>query len=479
MSYPRLNSWTDVRREVAALWSLAWPILTGQLASIGMAVADVAMAGHYGAEDLAAVSLGASVWSIVVVTLMGLMMSINPTVAHHVGAGESDRIGHVVRQGLWKSLIVGLVAFTLTNLAALVFDVMQIEPGVRDKAKMFVHISSFGLPAFAAYRVLYGYSASLNQTKPMMVISIVALAFNIVANYGLIYGNFGLPEMGGVGCAVATALGLWLVLIAMVWWIRRAPVYRDTNPFERFEGPKREEISTLFRIGIPIGITYFAESSAFGLIALLVAKFGAVEVAAHQIALNFSSLVFMVPLSLGLGLITRVGHALGEGDPRAARFRSWVGVGLALILAVLSATLIAAGNDLIAAAYTSDLAIARLAAHLLIFAALFQLSDATQVATSCAIRGYKVTRPPMVIHMTAFWGFSLPLGCALGLAPDWLPWRPERPLAAEGFWISLVVGLTVAAVLLCWFLARLTRRWIDEREPDKTAIGERLAGEQK
>ncbi|QNM97872.1 MATE family efflux transporter [Chitinimonas koreensis] len=465
-----------VRTETAALWRLAWPMLIGQLAAVGMAVADVAMAGHASANDLAAVSLGASVWSIVIVTLMGVMMSVNPTVAHHVGAEEYHRIPHLVRQALWKALGIGLLAFVAANACALVFDGMKLEPEVREMAKRFLHVVSFALPAFSCYRVLYGYSASLNQVKPMMVIALAALALNIVLNWVLIYGHFGLPRMGGLGCAVATLVCVWFNLLALLAWMRRAPAYRRTWPLDRWEGPHWREIRTLLKIGLPIGVTYFAESSAFGLIALLVAEFGAAQVAAHQIALNFSSLVFMLPLSLGVALITRIGHALGEGDPAAARFRAWVGVGLSFGFAILSASFIALFNRQIAAAYTSDAAVAALAAHLLVFAAVFQLSDATQVSTSCAIRGYKVTRPPMVIHMTAFWGFSLPLGCVLGLAPSWLPWRPAAPMAAEGFWIALVVGLTVAAGGLTWFLDHLSRKRLAGPAPlDQARMANRAA----
>jgi MATE family multidrug resistance protein len=447
-----------IQTEIAALWQLAWPILVGQLANVGMAVADVSMAGHASAQDLAGVALGSSIWMIVVVTLMGIMMSVNPTVAHYVGAGQFDRVPHVVRQALWKGLGVGAVAFVLANLSALIFDHMDLEPAVHDIAVRFVQITSLGLPAFACYRVLYGYSASLNQTKPIMGISIAALLLNVWMNWLLIFGNWGFPKLGGVGCAWATMLCLWFNLGGLLWWMRRSPAYRSTWPFDQFEAPHREKVGSLLRLGLPIGVTYFAESSAFSLIALLVAKFGSTQVAAHQIALNFSSLVFMVPLSLGIALLTRVGQALGAGDAQAARFRSNVGVATSVGLAALSALLMAVFSREIAMAYTSDAAVASVAAGLLLMAALFQVSDAAQVATSSAIRGYKVSRAPMVIHLTAFWVVSLPLGCALGLAPDWLPWRPAQPMQAQGFWIALVVGLTVAAVCLAFLLRQVASR---------------------
>ena len=173
-----------------------------------------------------------------------------------------------------------------------------------------------------------------------------------------------------------------------------------------------------------------------------------------------------VPLSFGIGLITRVGQAMGEGNPARARFASWVGVYMSLLFALLSAIFIALFRHQIAAAYTTDAAVQALCAHLLLFAALFQLSDATQVATACAIRGYKVTRQPMLIQLLAFWVFALPLGYLLGLAPPWaqgLPFAPAAPMAASGFWIGLVLGLTIAAVLLAGFLNRLSLQRLHAR----------------
>jgi MATE family multidrug resistance protein len=455
---------SPLRTELHALWLLAWPILVGQLANVGMSAVDVAMAGHASAQDLAGVSLGVSIWNIVIITLMGVMMSVNPLVAHYVGARAFDQVPHVVRQALWKALGMGLLAFAAANLSAGVFDHMALEPPVRAVAQGFVHITSFALPAFAAYRVLYGYSASLNQTKPMMVVSMIALLLNVVLNWLLIYGNLGFPRMGGVGCAWSTMLCIWFSVFGMLWWMHRSPAYRSTWPFDAFEWPHREKVGSLLKLGLPIGVTYFAESSAFSLIALLVAHFGSTQVAAHQIALNFSSLVFMLPLSLGLALLTRVGQALGAGDPVAARFRAGVGVGVSVGLAVLSALGMALASDQIAAAYTSDAPVATAAAGLLMLAALFQVSDATQVSTSCAIRGYKVTRAPMVIHLTAFWVVALPLGCVLGLAPPWFPWRPAEPMQAQGFWIALVAGLTVAGAALSWLLHRVSHQAVQAAE---------------
>jgi MATE family multidrug resistance protein len=321
-----------------------------------------------------------------------------------------------------------------------------------------LHIISAGMPAFACYRALYGYTTSINQTKPIMVIALCGLAYNIVMNWLFIFGEFGLPKLGALGCAVSTATGMWLMLAAMVAWIRLSPAYRETDPFTHWEGPHWNDVRAMLKLGLPIGVTHFAEVSAFGVVSLLVARFGVVEVSSHQIALNFVSLVFMVPLSFGIGALTRVGQSMGEGDPVRARFVAWVGTGMCIAFGLASAIGIALFRHRIAAMYSSDPGVRELTATLLLLAALFQLSDSTQVAAASAIRGYKVTRSPMVIQMIAFWAVALPVGWVLGLAPAWFPWAPASPMGARGFWIGLVLGLTVAAVLLSWSLRSLSTR---------------------
>jgi MATE family multidrug resistance protein len=302
---------------------------------------------------------------------------------------------------------------------------MELEPAVRGIAVRFVHITSFALPAFALYRVLYGYSASLNQTKPMMAIALAALVLNCFLNWLLIYGNWGFPQLGGVGCAWATMVCIWFNLGGLLWWMQRAPAYRSTWLLDA-SGTRSRAACCAW----PADWRDTAGSSAFSLHCWW--RILAAPRWQHQIAELF--LARVRALSLGIALLTRWPGA----EP--ARFRSAVGVGASIGLAVLSALLMALFSPQIAAAYTSDAPVAAAAAGLLLMAALFQVSDAAQVSTSCPIRGYKVTRAPMVIHLTAFWIFALPLGCLLGLAPQWSPWRPAQPLQAQGFWIALVVG---------------------------------------
>lgn len=446
--------------ELAALWQLAWPVLIGLLANAGMGVADIAMAGHVSAQDLAGVSLGVSIWHILIVTLMGVMVALNPLVAYHVGSGALSRIPSTVRQGLWTGLLVGILACGAALLATNLFKHLDIEAQVRAIAHEFVWVIAFALPAFACFRALYGYCTSMGQTVPVMVVALLGLALSIVLNYGLVFGHWGLPALGGVGCAWSNLVSAWVSAAALAAWIAWSKTFKSSSPFNRFEWPQLGAMGRMLRLGVPIGITYFAETSAFSLIALLVARFGAAEVSAHQIALNFVSLVFMVPMSLGVALLTRVGHALGAGDYQQARQRAWVGVGVGLAFGMVSALCIYLLRASIADAYTHDAAVASQAAALLVLAAIFQLSDSTQVVVSNAIRAYKSTRVPMMIHLAAFWGVCLPLGCWLGLAPESLPAPPWGAMKAQGFWIALVVGLSLAAAALVGYLRGLSRQAI-------------------
>ena len=196
---------SPVRTEIATLWRLSWPMLVGQLATVGMGVADVAMTGHVSAEELAAVSLGTSVWSIVLVTVMGTMMAINTVVAHEIGAARYDQVPHSVRQSMWKGLLVGIVACLFANLCTLLFDHVGLDAAVADRASLFLHVISLGMPAFACYRALYGYTTSINQTMPIMWIAIFGLVYNVVMNWLLVFGNLGFPKLGAVGCNLGQA----------------------------------------------------------------------------------------------------------------------------------------------------------------------------------------------------------------------------------------------------------------------------------
>lgn len=444
-----------VSTEFCSLLKLATPIIIAQLANTAMGFVDTVMAGRVSPQDLAAVALGNSIWVPVFLLMTGILLATTPKVAQRFGSGAHNEIGPLVRQALWLALAVGIAAAVLLWNAQVVLHVMNVDPALIDPAMGYLRAVACGFPAVALYHVLRCYSDGLGHTRPSMVIGLLGLALNIPLNYIFIYGKLGIPAMGGVGCGWATGLVMAFMFLSMLWWVKWAPFYQPSKIFSHFEWPQWPVLKRLLSVGTPIGISVFAESSIFAVIALLIGGLGATVVAGHQIALNFSSMVFMIPYSLGMAATVRVGQALGRGEPREARFAAGVSMGVALAYACLSASLMLLLREQIAQIYTPDRAVIAVATALLVYSALFQFSDAIQVTAAGALRGYQDTRVTMILTLFAYWGIGLQVGYALGLT-DWL----GEPSGPSGLWQGLVVGLTCAAVMLAIRLSRSARKSI-------------------
>ena len=449
---PRLQR---IRTELRALLALAVPIIIAQLAHTAMGFVDTVMAGRVSPRDLAAVALGNSLWVPVFLLMTGVLLATTPKVAQRFGAGSHDEIGPLVRQALWLALAVGLLAAVALWNAEPVLHWMQVDDELIEPAMGYLRAVACGFPAVALYHVLRCFSDGLGHTRPTMVLGLLGLLLNIPLNYIFIYGKLGLPAMGGVGCGWATALVMVAMLLGMLVWVAWAPYYQSSGLLRRFDWPQGRVIRRLLSVGLPIGVSIFAEASIFSVIALLIGGLGATVVAGHQIALNFSSMVFMIPYSLGMAATVRVGQALGRREPREARFAAGVAMATALAYACLSASSMLWLRTDIAEIYTPDLAVIGVAGSLLIYSAFFQFSDAIQVTAAGALRGYQDTRVTMLITLLAYWGIGLPVGYSLGLT-DWL----GKPSGPQGLWQGLVVGLTCAALLLGIRLARSARRHI-------------------
>ena len=444
-----------VGTEAYSLLKLAPPIIIAQLANTAMGFVDTVMAGRVSPQDLAAVALGNSIWVPVFLLMTGILLATTPKVAQRFGAGTHTEIGPLVRQALWLALGVGLAAAVLLWNAEIILTLMNVDPDLIKPSMGYLRAVACGFPAVALYHVLRCFSDGLGHTRPSMVIGLCGLALNIPLNYIFIYGKLGLPAMGGVGCGWATALVMGFMFLSMLWWVKWAPFYQPSKIFSHFEWPQWPVLKRLLSVGLPIGISVFAESSIFAVIALLIGGLGATVVAGHQIALNFSSMVFMIPYSLGMAATVRVGQALGRGEPREARFAAGVSMGAALAYACLSASLMLLLREQIAQIYTPDPAVIAVATTLLVYSALFQFSDAIQVTAAGALRGYQDTRVTMILTLFAYWGIGLPVGYALGLS-DWL----GAPSGPSGLWQGLVVGLTCAGGMLAVRLAGSARKRI-------------------
>lgn len=442
----RVNDWR-------ALLTLAWPMLIGQVAQVAMGVVDTIMAGAISPLDLAAVAVGFSLWLPVFVFCIGVLSALTATIARAFGAGNRLEQEHALRQGIWLALMMAVLCIAVISYADRLLPLMQVEAGVQPLSARYLQGIAFGVPAIMLFQVLRALSEGCGRSKPVMVIQVIAFLANIPLNFIFMHGLLGAPKLGGAGCGWASGCVMWLQL-----GLLGAVLYRQWLPALGGRGlrgiglPQWRRLWPLIYLGVPIGGAMFAETSIFAGAALLIGRLGATSLAAHQIALNFSALMFMVPMSLCHALTVKIGHALGAHEYQRARRFAGLGAVTSVLFALCSAGLMLGFPYLIASAYTQDEAVRLLTVQVLVYAASFQLFDGLQVTAVGSLRGYHDTRVTMLITLFAYWGVGLPLGYVLGMT-DWL--GPERGVL--GLWMGLVGGLAVAALLLNARLIRMSR----------------------
>jgi multidrug resistance protein, MATE family len=428
-----------LRREVERTLLLAGPLIIGQVTNFGMNFVDTVMAGRLGQVDLGAVAVGSSIWAAGFLFVLGLLMALSAAVAHLDGAGRPRQAGELTRQALWVAAVLAIGLWWIMRRADWLMGVLGTDEAVASLSDGYLQAISWGAPAMTGLLVLRFFSEGVGYTRPTMYIGLLGIACNVPLNYVLMFGKLGLPQLGAVGCGWATAIVLWLQFLALLGWVLWRPRYRPYAVFARMSWPNRREISALVKLGLPIGVMVFMEGGLFVMSALLVGTLGALPVAAHQVALNYTGLMFMVPLGIAGAITVRVGNAMGRGDPLAARRAGLVGTGLATAFGMVSALIMVIFPEQIVRLYTADREVIELAASLLLFAAIFQVADCMQGSVAGALRGLKDTRVPMLYSVLAYWMIGLGTGWYLTFPQGWGP---------AGMWVGILTGLSVAAILL-------------------------------
>jgi MATE family multidrug resistance protein len=428
-----------VRSDAKAILVLALPLLVNNLAAGGMSFADTVMGGQLGANPLAAIAVGVSYYNLFYVIGIGITMALSPLVAHAYGRGDAPAVGEYLRQGAWVGVAVTLVLVLGLVLSRPVLLLIGTNAAILDDAVGYCVAMAFGIPAMVGFHVLRFVSEGLGRTRPMMYVAVLGLVANVFGNWVFMYGKLGAPALGAVGTGVASALTWWVMLAALLGYVMTRPAYRPYALFARLDGPHWPRLREILALGLPISGSFIAEVGLFSAAGLMISTQGATRMAAHQIALNYAAFMFMVPLAMHSATTVHVGHALGRGDRRHARFAGLVGVGLCGALMAVSALLILVASRSIAALYTRDPAVAALAASLLLIAAAFQLSDGLQVGAMGALRGFKDARVPLVICTVSYWVIGFPLALWFGVIKGGGP----APV-----WYGLIAGLSVAAIAL-------------------------------
>ena len=457
------------RFEAKTILKLSGPIMVAQLTQTMMYVIDTLMAGRVGVTDMAAVAIASALWLPILLTFQGLLLALTPIIAQHFGAGRYKEILPATYQGGLLALLLSFLIFAGMQFIDMPLSLMQMDDELRQKALAYLGYIAWGIFPAAGYMILRNLYEGIGYTKAAMWISFVGILVNIPANYVFIYGKFGMPALGGAGCGLATSLvfvAMFLTLLGYAAFGRRTAFVRARLHSYRADWA---QIWQIVALGTPVAFAFFFEVTLFTCIPLMIAHLGPTVVAAHQIANNFCSMVFMLPLSIGLATTIRVGHLAGGSDVKELRKAIATAIQIGLLLAIGIALLTLLTRHWVAAQYSTDPAVLELAAAILILACFYQLSDAVQVICSCTLRGLKYTKPIFYITLIAYWPIGFGLGCVLGLT-DWL----VAPMGAQGFWVGIIIGLTVAAVLLgrllVWQLKRMEDGSWQPAEPHQSTL---------
>jgi multidrug resistance protein, MATE family len=449
----------DLRRTVR----LAAPVAFVQVGMMAMGVVDIVMVGHLSGTALAAVALGNIYFFSAIVFGMGVVLGLDPIIAQAVGAGDDLGVSRGLQRGLLLAVALTIPATALMLPAEIVLRWLGQPADVVSIAALFDWISIPGIFPFLAFLVLRQTLQAQHRMKPIVFTIIIANLLNAALDWVLIFGHLGFPASGVAGSAWATAVSRWVMALLMLgagwsglrkYLLPLQPRIFDLVPIRR-----------MLLLGAPIGVQFQIEYGAFALIGLLMGWLGTEQLASHQVALNLSSLTFMVPVGVGAAAAVLVGNAIGRHDPESARRYAGAALACGLAFMILSAITFIAIPAQLAAVYSTEARVLALAASLIPIAGIFQIFDGLQVVAGGILRGAGDTRMPMLINVLAFWVVMMPLCLFLGF---------RTSLGAVGLWWGLVAGLGAVAVLLLLRIrlrfGRELRRVIVDEEQAATVV---------
>ena len=433
--------WTT---EAAALLGLGLPLIGSNMAQFAIGLTDTLMLGWYDVTALAASTLANSLYFLLYLMGAGFAWAVTPIVAAAVASRKETEVRRVTRMGLWLAVIYGLAVTIPLMWSERLFLLIGQDPAVAALAQDYLRIAAWAMIPALMVTVLRAFLSALQLTAMILWATIGAAVMNALLNYAFIFGNWGAPEMGITGAAIASLGSTILSLLILgAYALVKRPEYRLLQRIWRFDRPAFVRV---FRLGLPIGLTSLAESGLFSMTAVMVGWIGAIELAAHGIALNFASAAFMLHLGLSQAATVRAGQAMGRHDEAALRLSGRVSIVLSVAFAALTVVLFTAMPQTLISLFIDPTDPARatllsVGVALLAMAALFTLMDGAQVIALGLLRGVQDTTVPMIHAAISYWLVGMPVSYVLGFVLG---------LGAVGVWLGLVAGLAVAAVLLMW-----------------------------
>ncbi|RRN71664.1 MATE family efflux transporter [Peribacillus simplex] len=433
-----MNQTYNKSQKIRMLFYILIPILITQIGLYAMTFFDVMMSGQYSTQDVAGVSIGSSLWTPVYTGLSGILIALTPVVSQLVGSRQSKSVSYSVMQAIYLAVTLALViliigAFSLNPI----LNAMDLEDNVHRVAHDYLIALSIGIIPLFVYNALRSFIDALGQTRISMIITLCALPINVIFNYLLIYGKFGFPELGGVGSGYATAITYWLIALVAIIVVVKINPFSTYKVFNEFFRVSWKEWRALLLIGVPIGLAIFFETSIFSAVTLLMSKYDTVTIASHQIAMNFASLLYMMPLSISMALTIVIGFEIGAARYKDAKEYSWIGISMALTMSLVLSTILFLFREPVASVYTKDHEVMMLTSHFLIYAIFFQISDALQAPIQGILRGYKDVNVTFAMSLVSYWILGLPIGYFFAQYTD---------MGAFGYWIGLISGLALGAI---------------------------------
>jgi multidrug resistance protein, MATE family len=441
------------RDEVRATLALAWPLIVTNIAQSLIHATDVVLLGWAGASTLAAGTLGVNIFFIFMIFGMGLVTAASPMIAKELGerAHSVRDVRRTVRQAMWAAIAFSLPVWTvLWNSGAILIAIGQ-DPALAEDAQSFVRVLMWGMLPYLFYLILRSFIAALERPIWSLVVGLVAVVYNGVVNYGLIFGALGLPKLGLVGAGIGSATANLLMFLGMAFVVTHHRKFRRYRLFGRFWNSDRQRFREVWRLGLPIAVTLTFEVGVFAGAVFLMGFLGADAIAAHAIAIQIAALAFMVPMGLGQAVTVRVGLAYGRRDREGVARAGWTAFALGVGFMSLTALIMWSSPQRLVGLFLdpSDPANARvipLAASFLIVAALFQIFDGAQAVGAGMLRGLQDTKVPMIYAAFGYWVVGLSVGIGLGFGLAW---------GGIGIWIGLASGLAaVASMMLVRWLRR-------------------------
>jgi multidrug resistance protein, MATE family len=430
----------SIQLKVKQFIMILLPILVSQITMFAMNFFDTVMSGQASSYDLAGVAIGSSLWVPIGTGLGGIFIAITPIVSQLVGAKRKSLIPNKVIQGVYLALLMSSVVIFLGSITVdWVLSIMDLDNRVQTIARGYLIALAFGIPPLFIYQVLRSFIDALGKTRITMLIALLSLPINVVLNYILIFGKLGIPGLGGVGAGIATAITHWCLAIIAAFIIIRHPAFTDYHIFDRVYSVSIKAWKEQLKIGIPVGFSIFFETSIFAAVTLLMSSFNTLTIAGHQGAMNFASMIYMVPLSFSMALTILVGFEVGARRLRDAQYYSFLGIGISLIMSLITAISLLLFREQVASLYSKELQVIQLTEQFLIYAIFFQFSDAVATPIQGILRGYKDVNATFILALISYWLVALPVGYLLSRFSS---------LGAFGYWVGLISGITLNALSL-------------------------------